>query len=408
MLLTVCKNGDEEYLAAMRNRHIEVLSIKTCERLLVVDLDIDDWSVHHGGLGLEQRHLVNNKHSYIYAAQRSHKYVICHIKDKTQSHTVEVFKPYVYNKSSTQPDFAPNNVDHISALTVSGDGTVVVIGNGATGNIQLHSFDQGQLLTLVEGHKGPRMKNFFFPPKCHWFYMTLRNLVGTVDLQTGASKLMLPHPSRVCKVMGIDNNLVVTIGEDNVLSIWDKNIQPYQQNLSWLTGKVNVSSSAEAEKTINTFNTMLARMADDHSLSNLPDTRSLLTTEKMYNYWSDDVLDADEERADIKVKTVFHPFKDSRYVGVSQNNVKGTFTYCFTVWEAAAVNCIRRVFLPAQEVLVHAVVNDNSILVSEDGLLKIISINENKVTRVFDSAGQTYDKRCVLYLPKRNGKSFFS
>ena len=50
--------------------------------------------------------------------------------------------------------------------------------------------------------------------------------------------LMLPHPCRVLKVVGVEERIVVTIAEDGILRIWDRKKPPFHQDLSLFTGKV--------------------------------------------------------------------------------------------------------------------------------------------------------------------------
>ncbi len=60
--------------------------------------------------------------------------------------------------------------------------------------------------------------------------------VGLWNIKTEAMEVMLAHPCRVCKVVGVDEKIVVTIAEDGVLRIWDRKRPPYHHDLSLFTG----------------------------------------------------------------------------------------------------------------------------------------------------------------------------
>ncbi len=408
MPITVCKlSNNLEHLVAMRNQHLDLWDIDHGKRGPTIKMELDDWSSHHEGTVIERRHLVSSGEHYMYASFKGHAYHIRSIVDQKYSKTVEVFRKYKYNKASVTADFPPNDHDHISTLVLTPDGTVVVLCNGANQDIHLYNFEKGVPIKVIKGQGSNKMRHFFFPPGCDWFYYANKDLVGTINLRENSTKTMLPHPCKVRKVVGIDTKFVITIGEDSILRIWDKTMEPFKQDLSMTTGKVKVTSKDMANQSEAAFIKMFNEIVgDDFDTQQIVDTRDMLTTEEIENYWTKATDSSEEEQPFSSIITKFHMFKDQRYVGVSQHAIHANITCCFCVWDVAHMQCIRRMYLPQMadnSVVVWDLIDDKTLLISENRRLKLMDLHDWKVTKVFQGRIAARLKPYVIYLSKRTG-----
>ena len=405
MPIAICKleNSEEEYVAAMRNTHIDVWNLNEGKRFSM-NSELDDWSTHHQGRGIECRHLVGKGEFMMYAGHKGHGYFVKSLKNAKFKQFVKVFEPYHYDKNLEEPDLPPDGHDHISSLVLTSDGTVVVVCNGANQDIHLYHFEQSIPIKVIKGQGSSMMKQFFFPPGCDWFYYANEKMVGKIDLRQNQTKTMLPHPCKVRKVVGIDSKFVITIGEDSILRIYDKTMEPFQHDMSHLTGQVKVSTKQAVDQNEATFLRMIYEIAggdlDDESV----DTRGLLTTNETENYWTQPGV---KENGNIHSIAKFHTFSNSNYIGVSHTDNSVNITECFTIWNVQYVNCVRRIFFPLEKpncVCVHDVIDDQHLLVSQNRRLKLIDMNTWKVAKVFQGQFTKRSNPYVILLPDKKSE----
>lgn len=400
MPIVMCTVRGRDFVASMRNTAVDVWDVETGQRMKTLGLDLDDWSVHHLGAHITRRHLVGNGQYILYAGYRDNGYFVRSITDDNYNKNIQLFEKYSYDKTKKSSDFAPSRADHIGALSVTPDGTVVVLGNGGNKDILLVVFETGQKVKVLTGQGSARMQNFYFPPKCDWFYYANDNMVGMINIRESSTKLMLPHPCKVRKVVGIDGNKnVITIGEDSILRIWDKNMPPFQQDMSLITGKVTVNSADAADQAKTTFKQMMGDILGE----DVGDVEDILTTAETENYWTKDPIDLDDDKATgSKVLTTFHVLVNKDYVAVVHSDIHSSDAICLTFWELRHNTCVRRMFLPPDTVKVHAVINEEFILLSQQQSVCLMSIDSWKIS--LRLSGQLPSKQNPFVRSIRQGK----
>ncbi len=401
-----CEKAGEEVVVVMRNTHIEVWSLLTGKRKAILENFLDDWTTYNNGNYIQYRHLVSNGAFFVYASYRAPDFFIGNVDDlNTEAGRVDVFTPYEFDENAEDTDFTPRNMDHIGAIGIMGNGKQVILSNGKDQTLHFYDIQSGDKLQIIQFKGDAQMRSIFFPPDANWFYFCNKDSLGVMDMDAGDAHSMLPHSCRTHKVVGAGGRYVVSIAEDSILRIWDLTMDAYTTDVSQFTGKVKVASEQAAAKAKKNFEDMFAHIVGNGG--GLPDTKELLTTEEIENYWTKEVRqDQFDDLVSSKAITQFHMYKNLRYVGVSHRNIHNGYAFCFTIWEVIHINCVRRMFFPHDTVYVYEVINDEFVLLCENRRLKLMDIKglAFKVCQVFQ--GQTVAKHMptVVYNSFSNGK----
>ncbi len=173
-------SSGNERLVTMRNIQIDIWDLTNGKILKTVDNKIQDWTTHHEGKCIEQRHLMASKQYVIYAGYRAHEFYIMDIDSPANHRKVQLFEPYKYDKTMEAPDFTLPYKEHISTLAIDSKTEVVLCCNGPTRSIHIISITDGQELRVVKGDRSMGKIVSFYCPPCsdQWHYFLCKNMVS--------------------------------------------------------------------------------------------------------------------------------------------------------------------------------------------------------------------------------------
>ena len=382
----------------MRNTAIDVWDIDLESCINTMKLKLDDWSTHNKGINMEGRFLLTYNQYIVYAGYRGQEYYILSINNKQFHQQVTVFPPHKFNVDSHKPDFAGQSDDHIGALAITGDGSLLLVCNGRNQNLLIYKLIEGQLLRTLKSDTKAKMSSFYLPMDSEWFYYTQGTYVGMWNLKTNEKITGLQHPCKVKKVVGVNAQVVVTIAADNLMRIWDKSKKAFMQDLSSFTGKAKVGKSTDTAALKSQFDAMFTGILGE--AASTFDTNNLLTTEETKNYWTRESDDSD----DAKVISKFFYFDNPMYIAIVQNDINDEYSLCLSVWDIMVMSCVRRMFFPPKSVYIHTIYEDKTVVLTENRKLKLMDIRHFNIYQVLQ--GLTFDQRppFVLYVKQQKGK----
>ena len=268
----------------MRNKEIDIWDVEEGKKVMTGPLGVTDWSTTHHGHNMKGRTLLSHNEYFAYALHRGSRYFVLSIDDRKYIKAVKVFDDYQFDKNSEEPDFAPDHVDHISAMAITGDASLIIISNGANHALHIMKFEDGRQLRVIPSKDKSVMANFYLPPDSAWVYFTDGTYVGTWNLQDNEKTYGTQHPCDIRKVVGVEAKTVVTIAEDNIMRIWDRSKVPFEQDMSRFTGKVKLKESKDERAIQAQFDSLLSNVMGDDALQ--IQTSNLLTDEETLNYWT--------------------------------------------------------------------------------------------------------------------------
>ena len=344
----------------------------------------------------------------VYAAYADNDFYVVPVHDLS---SLKVYKVTLFTDEAEW--LTLDAIDHISAMEISGD--LIVVCNGKTQELMFFNLDTHQHMKTIPRHRGVTISQLTFSPRDSSLYYCTEREVGTLKLENPRNrKLVFPHPCKVTKVLNNDGRMVVTIGEDNILRIWDQIMEPFSPDLSIFTGKVTVHSEGYKDSIKSLMDGLFSDLGSNLDFQ----TKDLLTTADAKNYWTSPKGGSTAGVSQGDVMTKFHLFADNQHIAVTQSfhneNVSLKWTKCFSIWDLSNMQCVRRLFLPELvegslgTVFVHCVVDGYKAVIQVNGLdveYKLLDLKTWK-TETFvasTSVKKLWDSR-VLHLTYRQSE----
>ena len=325
--ITACWKDGCPIIVALRNQVVDFFDVNTGKCIRSFD---DQLKEHKTAIWGEQKHLVSTADYVVYAAFADNDIYITKMSDLKKTYEVNLFQ-------DEAEWLTLDSIDHISAMVIT-DKEVIVC-NGKTQELLFVSLSTHKLVRTVDKHKGLTIHQMSFSPKDSSLYYCIDRDVGKLNAKN-ERKLLFHHPCKISKVLSNDGRMVVTVGEDNILRIWDLFMEPFSPDLSAFTGKVTVHSEAARNALAN----MTQGLVGD--LGNNLNVKAVLSTSDAKNYWSRDA----SASAHGDVMTVLHHTDNPRYLVVVQHllskSISVKWTKCLTIWDVETMQCLRRWFLP--------------------------------------------------------------
>ncbi|KAK2152117.1 hypothetical protein LSH36_339g02004 [Paralvinella palmiformis] len=352
--LTVCQpNKGSLVVVLVTQKKVITLHYDTLNYITSCDNDLELESKEAGRLMLIQ----SCKGYVIFVARYSNFVWIVSLKD---AKTLIVKKHVAFER----PAKVSRHREMISAICLIPDQKQAIICSGQVNDVYLMCLDSGNITTKISGYCRNRILDISYSSKEGLDYFTRKDYVGTLNRKTGERKIRFPHPCTVRKVISCNNRHVITLGEDNIIRIWDKMMHSFSPDVSEFSGKVTVQSRAS----MNSFVSILDTFAD-HFDQDAADIKGMLTTEDVKNYWTQDL---EHVAFTDDITTRFFQMPSERYLLVTQNGVdpdiaSRQFTQCVTIWDLDHLQCVRRFFPPWQTVYIQEVISMDKLLFTDVG-----------------------------------------
>ena len=306
----------------------------------------------------EQKVLASAFHYLVYSAYADDDF---YVVSMTSLKNVDMCKVHVFEEEAEWMNL--DSHDHISDIAVAQAEKQVIVVNGKTQELLFFDLETRQQLKTLNKMQGVTIADMRYSLKEQCVYYTADNEVGQLRVGNQQITLKFRHPCKVTRVVSQDGRLVATIAEDNILRVWDNMMEPFQPDLSAITGQVHVKSDTQSS-----FSAMLGGMGLDI------DTSSAMTSHDVKNYWTKDAKSSSND----KVHTKFHSLPGNlRYVVVTQSHyeakVTRQWTRCMSIWDLATVQIMQRVFLPTLDehalgtYYVHCMVDKHHAFIQQNG-----------------------------------------
>ena len=340
-------------MVLVMQKKVITLHYDTLNYITSCDNDLELESKEAGRLMLIQ----SCKGYVIFVARYSNFVWIVSLKD---AKTLIVKKHVAFER----PAKVSRHREMISAICLIPDQKQAIICSGQVNDVYLMCLDSGNITTKISGYCRNRILDISYSSKEGLDYFTRKDYVGTLNRKTGERKIRFPHPCTVRKVISCNNRHVITLGEDNIIRIWDKMMHSFSPDVSEFSGKVTVQSRAS----MNSFVSILDTFAD-HFDQDAADIKGMLTTEDVKNYWTQDL---EHVAFTDDITTRFFQMPSERYLLVTQNGVdpdiaSRQFTQCVTIWDLDHLQCVRRFFPPWQTVYIQEVISMDKLLFTDVG-----------------------------------------
>ena len=251
-----------------------------------------------------------------------------------------------------------NTTDHIATMELIPHTNNIVLVNGLKQDVLIYDFQSLNCVRKIEGNPDmTRISKLYYSLQEKCLYCSTADDLGILDLSGKQEQwsLILHHSCDILDLKSVDGRLVVTMAEDNILRIWDRHSDPFKPDLSVFTGKVSVSSNAK----LKSYQDMLDTVFDEYIREKRVDTKTVLTTKEVLNYWTDDT----QPPVDGHVRTKLISMANHRYIAATQNiydaKQKRCWTKCFTIWDMRFMKCVRRIFLPHGQVFMLPHITDD-------------------------------------------------
>ena len=164
---------------------------------------------------------------------------------------------------------------------------------------------------------------------------------------------------------------------------------------------MTVYSEEAADHARETFKNMMSDILGE-DMANVTD---LLTTTETENYWTREVVDAEDDRTTgNRVAVEFFLLHDARYAVAAHSDVISGYAICLTVWELAHMGCVRRMFLPPECVMVHCVINETHVVISEKETIKLLDMESWEISTVFEEPLPKRSNPTVVHVTATNGR----
>ncbi|XP_041349254.1 NACHT domain- and WD repeat-containing protein 1-like [Gigantopelta aegis] len=145
------------------------------------------------------------------------------LETKSFVHKVQPFLPF-------KTEDGDDNQHTIEAMAMTSDGQELIIANCYDNNLNVYDIKTMKKKHEWKGYEKDFSEKFRLTSKCKELYFPSRRGVVVWNLKDGSRSVILQHTVNVVDVVTADLHIVVTVGDDRVVRIWDTSCEQIEDS----------------------------------------------------------------------------------------------------------------------------------------------------------------------------------